>query len=190
MGLKETHYDDDNFQGLFWPWKRKGLLYFSYQCLSKGRVFWPQQKKSFSNRKWNKVCQKAVPEGRCRLLEDAVVGPHEQNKLLRLSYCLTPKLMQAFHCAVLLPSCWLLFHDLFGDQHTALWSISRASWLRPCRHSCVVASRSHAVLPWSRWTHSCGLCWLKESRHHTAFLQPFCGLFWEICCDFQSCNVV
>lgn len=35
-------------------------------------------KKSLINRKGSRMCQKAVPEFRCRLLEDVFVGPCEQ----------------------------------------------------------------------------------------------------------------
>lgn len=62
-------------------------------------------------------------------------------KLLMLSYCLTSKLMQVFHYSVFLSSYRLLFHDFFGHEHKVLWSVSRASQLRLCKCSCMVASR-------------------------------------------------
>lgn len=69
--------------------------------------------------------------------------------------------MQAFHCCVFLPSCQVLFHDSFGHQHTALWSISRASWLQLCRHSSALAS------PWQ-----------AEPRH--APMEPLDTQLWSL----------
>lgn len=159
----------------------KGLLYFSYHCLSKGRAFWSQQKKNHSLigkevERAKKLCQQADAGYWKMLLQDPMY-----KKLLRLSRCLTPKLMQAFHCSVFVPSCWLLFHDSFGhSRQPALWSVSRAPGLG-CADTALWwpahGKQSHTVLPWSHWTHSCGRCWLKEAWHHTAFLQAFCGLF-------------
>lgn len=123
MGIKETCYDKENFQGLFWSWKRKSLLYFLYQCLSKGRAFWSQQKEIPHYRKGNSVPKKQMHvTGRCCCR----TSWKKKKKKLRLSYCLTTKLVQAFHCSLFLLSCWLPFHDSFGQQHPALWCISRA----------------------------------------------------------------
>lgn len=128
--------------------EEKGLFYFNFQYPIKGRVFWSQQKRNVPHDwKGNWVCQKAMPEtgsqqmqvtGRCWCRTWWI------KKLLRLSYCLTSKLMQVFHYSVFLSSCRLLFHDFFGHEHTALWSISRASQLRLCKCSCMVASPQRA----------------------------------------------
>lgn len=126
--------------------EKKGFILFHLvvKYRNTGRVFWSQQKANVPHEwkgKW--VCQKVMPETGSQQMQ--VTGrswcrPQWTKKLLRLSYCLTYKVMQGFHYSVFLPSCSLLFHDFFGYEYTALWSISRFSQLRLCKCSCTVAS--------------------------------------------------
>lgn len=151
------------------------------------------RKKTLINKNGNRVCQKAVPDNRCRLLEDVVVGPHEQKNNWGCLIASHPNLCKRFTAVY---SC-LAARSFFMtplDTSTQPCGLSAGppgcSCADTALHWPAHGKRSHAMLPWSHWTHSCGLCWLEESWHHTASLQAFCGLFWEICCDFQSCNAV
>lgn len=124
---------------------REGVYFISiFSIPSKVESFGLSRKKTFlMSERETESAKKTMPETGSQQMQ--VTGRYWcrtqwTKKLLSLSYCLTSKLMQVFNYSVFLSSCRLLFHDFFGYEHTAPWSISRPSQLRLYKCSCTVAS--------------------------------------------------